>query len=260
MISLGPPLVHVHRSENYLQIFPEGFPNEAVTPFWSLAVEEQFYLVWPLVIFFLPVKRLPKVLCAALILIPVLRGIATPILARHGAQWAVYQGTIFRMDTLAAGALLTFAWRAHRERIRAYGHYGLIATASMLPIMLILSRFSSGFRILDHTARGNVVTFEVALFGMVGLVFWALSGNFTNVLRVPLLGWLARISYMFYLVHRGALDLVQRFISNKLVSALVALALPLIVAELSWRLLERPILHGGSRREKARELSAALEK
>jgi peptidoglycan/LPS O-acetylase OafA/YrhL len=100
-------------------------------PLWSLAVEEQFYLLWPLAVYFLSEKHLARLALSLIVAAPILRWICTPWFA---TQWQIYMLTPFRMDTLATGALIAIAWRRHRDRSERYGHYGLILQRLLYPL------------------------------------------------------------------------------------------------------------------------------
>src|ERR1700749_1971110 len=76
--------------------------HDSLNVLWSLAVEEQFYIFWPFVILLLPERVLGWVAAALIVLVPVLRAVATPWFATY---WPIYYLTPFRMDLLAAGAL-----------------------------------------------------------------------------------------------------------------------------------------------------------
>jgi len=247
---------------NYVDAFWREKTFVPLSSLWSLAVEEQFYLVWPVVVFFVGAKKLPRVLLVLLVLAPVLRG-ATTLLVAHRAfdtyHWFIYKGTPFRMDCLVMGALLTFLWRARHAQVRRFGVLGLIATALTPLVMLALSRYATGFSTMDGTVRGNVVTFEMSLACVTGMMLWALGGRCTAVLRLAPLRWLGRISYSFYLIHESALELAARRFHSPGMVTVVAGAGALAYAALSWYLMERPILHGGSRRAAREELAAASD-
>jgi peptidoglycan/LPS O-acetylase OafA/YrhL len=245
---------------NYVDYFYKEKTFVPLSSLWSLAVEEQFYLVWPVVVFCIGARKLPRVLLGLLVVVPILRGLATAPLSHHAFDtyhWFIYKGTPFRIDCLAMGALLTFLWRARHDAVRRFGYLGLIATALTPPLMIFLGRHYSGFSTVDGTVRGNVVTFEVSLCCVTGLMLWALGGRFTGVLRLAPMRWLGRISYSFYLIHESALELAGRYFHRTSSVALVAAAGALAYATISWYLLEEPILHGGSRRSARRELEAA---
>ena len=245
---------------NYLGYFHSEQTFSSLAPLWSLAVEEQFYLFWPLAVFFLGVRRLPGVLIACLLLAPLLRAACTPWLAHQAFDqyhWVIYKGAPFRCDCLAMGALMTFVWRAHPETIRRYGYLGLIPAALTPAAMMFLGHHLTGFSTFGTSVTANVLIYEISLCAMTGVVFWALGGRFTALLTLAPMRWLARISYSFYLVHEGMLELAGRYVHHTAGIAMLAAAASLIYAEISWRLVERPILHGGSRKLEQRELAAA---
>lgn len=79
------------------------FDNPLLGVLWSLAVEEHFYLMWPFAIKFIERRQLLLILSGVLLFEPLLRGLATP----HLRGWTpIYFLTPFRLDSLAAGALM----------------------------------------------------------------------------------------------------------------------------------------------------------
>ena len=93
----------------------------ALGHFWSLAVEEQFYVVWPLVVFLLPRRALAVVAALLVVAAPAVR---VAILSLGWSNEWAYQGTLARMDALALGGLgvlalrtpAAYAWIAPRIR------------------------------------------------------------------------------------------------------------------------------------------------
>ena len=85
--------------------------------FWSLCVEEQFYLIWPWVVFKVRSRRaLLRIAGAIVVLSPLLRFIAMRTLPPDRIQADILaHGTVFRLDTLMMGALLALWWRSERE-------------------------------------------------------------------------------------------------------------------------------------------------
>src|SRR5262245_20872551 len=85
-------------------------PNAgALTTLWSIAVEEQFYLLWPFLVLFVPRRGLPWIFAASILLAPLVRFGFTAV-----SYEAVYRLMPCRMDLLGAGALL--AWRDVGDR------------------------------------------------------------------------------------------------------------------------------------------------
>jgi peptidoglycan/LPS O-acetylase OafA/YrhL len=121
---------------NYARMFPEDPGGGAVSHLWSLAVEEQFYLVWPLVVLFLPPKWFKRTVVALLVLIPLFR----VALALWGATWAVnddhigrivYVFTLSHFDAFATGAALSlFSFDFIKRPARAF----YIALAALVVI------------------------------------------------------------------------------------------------------------------------------
>jgi peptidoglycan/LPS O-acetylase OafA/YrhL len=237
---------------NYV-ILLKGEQFMPFNPLWSLGVEEQFYLAWPFVVYFLSEKKIPYVAIGLLVLAPMLRVLAIPYDHTHQM---VYMGTPFRMDDLAMGALLTFVWRSRGETIRRYGYLGLIPVM-LTPIVMIGLSKVGGFSTLDNTVRGNLFTYEIALCAATGAFLWALGGRFTGILNSAVFQFLGRISYTFYLIHLAALLFVRQYIQSRGASAAVAFAIAVSYATLSWYFYEKPILAGGSQRAARLELAAA---
>ena len=209
---------------------------------WSLAVEEQFYFVWPFVIFFLSETAMAWVAGALVLAAPLLRYVCTPLFPNFAG---VYMLTPFRMDLLATGALLAVLWRRRRDWIERWGMYGPALTAAALAVMLWLSR-RPGFTITANTPFANVWIYELTLLGSTGVVLWALSGRFVGVLKLAPVRYVGRISYSFYLIHTTVLFLLSQHVPNRWLAAGLALAGSLLYSAASWRWLEQPILFAGT--------------
>jgi peptidoglycan/LPS O-acetylase OafA/YrhL len=126
---------------------------------WSLAIEEQFYLLWPFAILLFARKRLPYFAASLIIAAPVLRGVFTPILHDH---WAIYKHTPFRMDCLATGALIGLTWDQNSKKIARVGALWLAPAFAGLAALLYTAR-KPGLSTSDFTVKGNVLTYELSL-------------------------------------------------------------------------------------------------
>ena len=213
--------------------FPAAF-----APLWSLAIEEQFYLVWPLAVYFLSVRRL-RVVCIFLIAIaPLLRG------SFHFAKWwPVYGGTPFRMDLLATGALLCLMWRSRRVWIETWGaRAGIPLGIAGLAGVRLLSHY--GMSVYANSRLGNVLTYEASLLACLGMMLYALSGKGVAWLKFGPLTYIGQISYSMYLVHLGIIIMVFPKFHGPL-GVLVSFPLTVAYASVSWFVLEKRLVSRG---------------
>ena len=194
--------------------------------FWSLAIEEQFYLVWAAVIW-LANRRWIKILSVAM---PIAVIAFRTVAAAHGVGADfLYFSTVSRLDTLGLGALLAVS-RPVREFFGRYGLsiLGLAVVASMITLPLALS-------------------FTVNALGAAALVGVACSRP-VPVLRMAWLRTFGKYSYglyvIHYLLHGGMVLLAMRM--NPLTYALLAIpcgiSMSFAAAWVSWNVLENPFL------------------
>jgi peptidoglycan/LPS O-acetylase OafA/YrhL len=216
--------------------------------FWSLCVEEQFYLVWPLILFFLP-KRLRLPLIAALMVMAVMLRFT---LLHHGmTEYMVYRLPFCRMDSLAAGAGIAVLIReAISNRVRRAIFWGAIASA--VAIQMYVGRV--GWAQNDHRFYTVGITAYALFFGgMVGLCVTAVRRTvLSSLLSAKFFRAIATRSYAMYLFHLVPLHLsvvffrhIQDYPQQKwtgIGAFLVIAATAYGLAWLSWRFLEEPIL------------------
>ena len=243
---------------NYVQFF-QAAPFLPM-PLWSLGVEEQFYLLWPPAVYFLREKKLPYVLLGLIVAAPVLRGIAVLTIEEQPwnyLHWFIYESTPTRMDCMAVGALITLIWRRYSAEIKTFGYLGLVPAVLTPPLMIWLSR-TWGWSTQDPTLRGNVGTLEISLIAATGIFLWALGGRYTGILTWAPMQWVGKISYSFYLIHMCMIDFAKKFVTQPVLVALMAFAGSILYAAASWYWMEKPILHGGSRKVAREEVRSAM--
>ncbi len=212
-------------------------PASPVLHLWSLAVEEQFYLVWPLLI--LALSRFDRGRWTA-VLVAVL---AVGSLALWADRWADGSGTLAfylpdsRTWQLAGGALVALipAWGLTRPILRqGFGALGLV--------LVVLSCFVA-FDVPGPRARAVMAVGGAMLLIHSGRSAVTLVGRLLS-LKPPV--FLGTISYSLYLWHWPLLFLpslvVSRALSN--LETVVCLLLAGVVAVLSWRFVEQPFRQG----------------
>ena len=208
---------------------------------WSIAVEEQFYFLWPWLVLTLPRRSLEFVFLALILATPGVR-----LIMQSVDREAIYRLTPSRMDLLAAGALLTTfdlrspAWIADRRRLFA------IVAAAATAVFIGLTAIDPDFRSQVNEALFNTIGYSlsVVMFGaLLAYVRATESGVLHKVLSHSWIRYIGRISYMGYLTHKLFLELLtksQHF--SRVAVAVLALVSTLVFSTLTWYLIERPIL------------------
>ncbi|HUA22422.1 MAG TPA: acyltransferase [Bryobacteraceae bacterium] len=224
-----------------IEVAITGLAFLPIVPLWSLAVEEQFYLIWPCVLRVLSNRAVKRIALGMIVGEPVLRAVFTPLFHSY---WPIYTLPLFRTDTLAWGAWIavseyeTPSWPALHRNLA-----GLSA--------VIASGILGGLSAFSFFRRGaNLIPFNVwgySLIGIIcgGVIVYALGsedGFLHRLLAAPGLRYLGRISYTFYLYHLGVLLLAHHDIPSPVLSAVVAFLITLAFASISWIALESPIL------------------
>jgi peptidoglycan/LPS O-acetylase OafA/YrhL len=177
--------------------------------FWSLCVEEQFYLVWPWVVFWVRSRRILLWICGlSVVLVPLLR-----LLAQHTAPaWMVhgnmFNATPFQLDSLLLGGFLALLWRGpYRARLLTLGRLSAVLFAIITIAFLAhsidphaLPNWRSAYRY--PTWQPSFGTTFADLFA-AALVLCCISptGWFVGLFSLRPLRWLGRISYGAYVFH-----------------------------------------------------------
>jgi peptidoglycan/LPS O-acetylase OafA/YrhL len=224
-----------------------GAGSPMLNAMWSLAIEEQFYLLWPLLVYALGPSGMWRVCIALLFAAPVLRGVLTPLSDDFRLVYALLPT---RIDTLAGGAALAIAHAQWPDRFDRFARRAPILCIVAVAIFLALT-LRPDFRTSANSILFNTVGYSLIAIAMAGVVAWAVSDTTPRVLAWPPIVYVGTISYMVYLCHRPVLELVSgRF--GPALDTIVSLAITLALASLSWFVLERPL-----QRYKDRRLSPA---
>ncbi len=227
----------------------------SLTHFWSLAVEEQFYLLWPAVVWLARGRWLAWVAAGLFAAGPLLR-----LVIVEASGWPVgsaFRVTPGRLDQLALGALLAVLFRSAAGRAWLWRWWRPVAVAGALGFLALglpLGPFDM------HRAPLEIWAHTLLGLAYGGLLCGAVAGEGTGgalqrLLGVAPLQVLGRYSYGLYVVHyfvqEAGLPLLRRWPAGAtalttrggvLAWAAVATAVSLGLAWLSWHLFERRFL------------------
>jgi peptidoglycan/LPS O-acetylase OafA/YrhL len=157
---------------------------------WSLAVEEHFYLLLPILLILLIRLRLltllPTIAVALIVMCLILR-VSTAL--RSDEMEAVLIPTHLRIDALFAGVTLGYVYHYRRQEFRMYSSWWVGALGVLLLLPSVLTNTTSPLL--------ASIQFSYNLVGFSLIVLWAITRSF----RLPWLGEIRRFSYSIYLWH-----------------------------------------------------------
>ena len=232
--------------------FTQFGPPPPLQHLWSLAIEEQFYLVWPvLLIVLLSRCRSSRIRASAAWLCAALSALATVAIYLPGADPSrVYYGTDTHSSALLIGSALALSWPLQRLRALT-ADKARVADGLGLAGLALLGWAMGHYRGDDRALYpAGLLTAALAAGAVVlaaaspGLVSW--------VLGLPPLRWIGVRSYGIYLWHWPVIALTTAFLARSqsrpgplIWAAEAALAVGLAAA--SWRWIEQPVIQDGFR-------------
>ena len=220
--------------------------GSGLLPIWSLAVEEQFYFVWPFVVLFTSEKWLLRISLGALLVVPILRMLCTPFVPN---MFYIYVLTPFRADLLCAGAALALLWKRPNPILRANITRWSKVVCAVGFLLFAGTQAFSVFHLASNTPVANGFVYSFSLVGATGLLAWVLSdtGWLRRSLQWPVLRYLGEISYTMYLVHIVFIVRLEGRFGRHPWVYLLALCIIIAYATVSWFALERPLIRFAAR-------------
>ena len=240
----GSPLWYLF----YLGNVPEGLLGHNVPywlgPVWSLAIEEQFYLTFPWLVAYTSPRRLTQILVGILVLAPLVRVITMLLDPAH--ERVQYLFTLCRLDTIAMGCLLAVFMRSvdvkrHRPLLHKLG-IGVLLGAAAIALFTGADRTT----VFGRTAGYTIIALGCA--SIVLLTMLARGERSTTPLRAGALRYFGKLCFGLYLLHRPADTIISAVATRVHVDTAALWLIPikiitaLVLATISWRFFERPIL------------------
>lgn len=234
---------------NHGQSYFDRFNGESpFTHLWSLSIEGQYYLFWPLVIGILMVifKKRSRVFWFMMIAAGI-SAITMAMLYDPANTNRVYYGTDTRMFAILLGSGLAFIWPS-RELSADIANVNrvtldILGGASLIAIIWMFFQMSGQS---DFTYRGGMLLFTVLSTVLVATVAHPAS-HLNRVLTNPLFKYVGQRSYGIYLYQFPVMIFYETKVKNigdhLLLNSLIEVGLILIVTELSYRFIENPMRH-----------------
>jgi len=246
---------------------------------WSLAVEEQFYLIWPVVMLIVAKfgkRRLP-IVSAVFFGLAVILAIYTALVYQPGTISNIgdtpnqfmslfgqsvsridflFLGTLTRSSGLLLGAALAIWWRPwllQNSRAGANKLFDFIGLGGLAALALMMWRFQTviegtdeGTVGYDFLFRGGFFLTDLASLAVIAAAVHPSSKILARSLSNPVLVWLGRRSYGFYLFHWPVFQFYRRFAGKGLTpyEFVVLVLFALALTELSYRYIETPVRQG----------------
>jgi len=237
---------HASFMTNWQMAIFDHWPDR-LSHLWSLSLQEEFYLLWPLILF-LPARFLPWAFGIAFLSAAAFRAWCLHAGVSDMFRWFMLPGSL---DNFAAGGLV--AWAISKNKIaflltpRGKWIFGLLAIGGWLVSRQLRDLYGTG-----NLALALVESLESLFFAwLLLMLLQARSSGIHRFFSLPPLVYLGRISYGLYLWHVMVFCLLAPVLANfglraaerPFVVGLIITVACVAVATLSWKWLEEPFIH-----------------
>lgn len=216
---------------------------------WTMSIDIQFYLLWPLIIFLLiSFVKNKKAIFWIIFAATVCSAIEMAVLYHPGIDTnRIYYGTDTRFFSLGLGALLAFVWPIRDLRLRiAKSDSRILDLAGLVCFFFMLVMFCS--RLMNPQTAfpywGGIFIFSLFTTLLVAVI--AHPGSHWNMLLTnPLFNWIGSRSYGIYLYQFPVMiffeDKASDMADHALLYHVIEVVIILLISEITYRLIERPL-------------------
>lgn len=230
---------------NFYMAYFNNFGNRALSITWSIGIEEQFYILFPFLTFYLKDRYLPFILGAFVISSIIIR-------ASYSTWMPQYVLLPSRMDGLSIGFLVAYC---HQNGILERKKTIVLKASQWVIFGSILFSAFLYFRFNDLGPIKHTL-FSMFFSGVLVFTLLRKDSRFSNFLQTKTLTWIGTISYSLYLFHYVILGLVYHINGkqgigitniNDIALTVIALTLSLGFSFLVYRFLEKPMVNLGKK-------------
>jgi peptidoglycan/LPS O-acetylase OafA/YrhL len=225
----------------------------ALEHLWSLSIEEQFYLVFPLLATFVIARRTRVSAVRLVLLLALVSTVLRWVIYTPGADPSrVYFGTDTRLSGLLLGVALGLFWTPNRLRPHASRRFTLTMDLLALAGALVIAWYAFGLD--EHRTaafRGGFTAVQLATLAVLAVAVYPAPTRTARLLSASPLRWVGQRSYGIYLIHWPVIVFLSDAPGEQPENAIgvaVEVALVLGLAALSYRYLEQPVRVRGIRR------------
>jgi peptidoglycan/LPS O-acetylase OafA/YrhL len=202
-----------------------GYPTSAIALLWSLSIEEQFYLVWPVLLKLLGKESILKVSIACVLIALVTRIFLVYLEVKHPGFWC---NSFARLDTIGAGGILAVLFERNKEMFRFAKWQYLLAIFAATLLLGACARFW----VFDGTSSilGYLIVALAASVVLIAFLF----------LRFPqVFVFLGRISFGLYVYHIFVIHLVNHFVNSQPLQLVLAFVVTIMFSAASYFFFEQ---------------------
>jgi peptidoglycan/LPS O-acetylase OafA/YrhL len=181
-----------------------GFPTSVIAILWSLAIEEQFYIVWPVLIKYLKIENIFNLSLLCFFIANMTRILLVFLQVKHPTIWV---NTFARLDTIGAGGILALYFYLNPSKFVLKKGNAILGILLSIFLVVVCARFSY------YDGFNSIFSYFLVTCACVIMLISFYSLEFPSVLA-----FLGKISFGLYVFHMLSIDLVKQFINSQFLS------------------------------------------
>ncbi|MDR6922133.1 MULTISPECIES: acyltransferase [Chryseobacterium] len=221
-------------TQNFAMTF--GWDNFGPNYYWSLAVEEHFYLFWPLILYYCPIKKIKW----TVLFLCILSFLTRVILIKNNIEESLF--TFARLDELALGSFLAILERENKLISSNSKKFFAAFIISLFPLFYLTFKNGS-YSLLDNSIRHLVLGLVYTSF-VAFIVSVDSKNRIKQLLNTHLFSFTGKISYGLYVYHPTCFLIIHYYLKNTsiILSFILSFGLAYIISILSYYFFEKRFL------------------